>query len=99
MQLRQKSVARGPLTVLCAVARLVERRSGVQLPLLCPVHSPQPGLPELESLHACLAQSLSRLRSVFGTVLKERWAEATMFEHLRKAPVDMKAMSTAMLGG
>ena len=97
MQLRQRSVANGAATLLRGAARAIERRTAVSLCLL--QHDEQPGLPELEALHTILAQSISRLRAVFGGVLRERCKEATMFEGLRKAPVDVAAMSGALLGG
>ena len=57
------------------------------------------GLVELEGLHACIAESLARMRETFGDVLAMRCREATFYKDLRELELDSQELTAAMIGG
>jgi hypothetical protein len=98
VQHRQKTPYRGTLHVLQRATSVANWRLRLSLrPLL--ISQLHPGVAEVETLHAYLAESLSRLTEAFGGVLKTRCGEATMYEDLKKVPLDVKGLSSAILGG
>ena len=56
------------------------------------------GVGELESVHSCVAQTLGKLRRLFGDGLAAKSKQATMFPDLKDSPVNVAELSASLLG-